>query len=57
MKKCRILSHLVGINVRLLTALILAVAAAKHDLVVNILIKIWKLIKTKLIFKLFASSF
>ena len=46
-----------GINDRLLTALILAVAAAKHDLVVNILIKIWKLIKTKLIIKVFVSSF
>ena len=50
-------SHLVGINDRFLTALILAVAAAKHDLVVNILIMIWKLIKKKLIIKLFVSSF
>ena len=31
------LSHLVGSNVRLLTALILAVAAARQDRVVNIL--------------------
>ena len=36
---------------------LIAVAAARHDLVVNILIKIWKLIKTKLLFKVFVSSF